>query len=676
MVVAKPNPEEVNLRDFQILQVIRRFSPQRQDEQDGTHLEFVLRPSDPDFPFELDGLQCELTVPPAWPTNGRPRLRIKNNEIPRGYQINIENGFGGLVLPNRTLLASLNELDKHLERFLTAEKAPTVKIIANTDRSGTSTPHGQQVASPETRKESSAAVPASVTPTYSPEQLQEARSKRDADIRQLEARLNRVALFSKSADGTTFIVPIQIPKAGRLPAGLREVKEVSLFVPPLYNLEPCSIKLKGISGVEVKNVEMAFERRAQEEPAQTLMAHVNYLTQHMHSMATEAASHSVLAVVRPEPLTQQQPVKDAGTTADPQEERKEQVFDQERPHIKVIPRPPEWDRPADDSDDDSSDIDDSAGETSASEEDVDQDHAGGASLPVTATVASATGNSIIILFPSIELYGIELLELTSLALTLRCDRCKSTADVKNLRAGSLDSTTSVTVTEACPKCAQSLAASYQAEPMHANSTKAGHLDLTSCTIVDMLPSTFKPTCSDCSTAVPTPPGVISVRGETTLAVCRSCHRKMTFKIPEVKFLRVAAHASGVPLPPRKRKVKENLGIVAGTPLPNLGKCSHYRKSHRWFRFSCCNKVYPCDRCHDEQSEPKHPNEHANRMLCGYCSREQNYRPEDCGICGRSLIGRRGTGFWEGGTGTRDKTKMSRKDPRKYKRRGGTVPRGA
>jgi uncharacterized CHY-type Zn-finger protein len=188
-------------------------------------------------------------------------------------------------------------------------------------------------------------------------------------------------------------------------------------------------------------------------------------------------------------------------------------------------------------------------------------------------------------------------------------------------------------------------------------------------------STFTPTCADCSTAYPTPPGVTAVRGDAALAVCRNCHRRMSFRIYETKFLRVASHASGVPLAPRKRKQKENLGIVAGTPLPDFGICSHYRKSRRWFRFSCCGKVYPCDRCHDEQADPKHPNEHANRMLCGFCSREQNFRPEDCGACGHILTGRRGGGFWEGGKGTRDKVKMSRKDPRKYKRRGGNAQIG-
>ena len=46
-------------------------------------------------------------------------------------------------------------------------------------------------------------------------------------------------------------------------------------------------------------------------------------------------------------------------------------------------------------------------------------------------------------------------------------------------------------------------------------------------------------------------------------------------------------------------------------------------------------------------------------------------PEDCAHCRSGLVGKRGGGFWEGGKGTRDKNRMSRKDPRKYKRRGGS-----
>ncbi len=50
----------------------------------------------------------------------------------------------------------------------------------------------------------------------------------------------------------------------------------------------------------------------------------------------------------------------------------------------------------------------------------------------------------------------------------------------------------------------------------------------------------------------------------------------------------------------------------------------------------------------------------NVLCSGFCSREQIYRPEECGICHSTLVGKKGGGFWEGGKGTRDKVKMSRK----------------
>ena len=48
------------------------------------------------------------------------------------------------------------------------------------------------------------------------------------------------------------------------------------------------------------------------------------------------------------------------------------------------------------------------------------------------------------------------------------------------------------------------------------------------------------------------------------------------------------------------------------------------------------------------------------FFSGYCSREQIYRPENCGICHAILIGKAGSGFWEGGKGTRNRVLMSRK----------------
>lgn len=162
---------------------------------------------------------------------------------------------------------------------------------------------------------------------------------------------------------------------------------------------------------------------------------------------------------------------------------------------------------------------------------------------------------------------------------------------------------------------------------------------------------------------------MSVRGDTTSNVCRECHQKFSFLIPQVKFLRITS--SHLPPASQPRRKKETLGLVPGTELPKRGRCRHYAKSYRWFRFSCCQKVYACDKCHDDGED--HHNEWANRMICGHCSREQNYRPEDCGVCHNSLVGKRGGGgFWEGGKGTRDRVRMSRKDKRKFRRPGGAA----
>lgn len=90
-----------------------------------------------------------------------------------------------------------------------------------------------------------------------------------------------------------------------------------------------------------------------------------------------------------------------------------------------------------------------------------------------------------------------------------------------------------------------------------------HLDM-ACFLCLYLFSNFIPTCSECSTSY-SAPGVVSVRGESSMIVCRECHRKIStsscdqspfkgviklpvdmryfrlgFKIPEVKFLQVSA----------------------------------------------------------------------------------------------------------------------------------------
>ncbi|KAL2404413.1 hypothetical protein ABEF93_004377 [Exophiala dermatitidis] len=679
-VVPKPVPQlqRNNPREFQISQVVRRFTPVRRDLDNVTNLSFTMNPSDPDFPFDLNGLQCTLTVPQSYPSSGKPLIRVTNPEMPRGYQINVEKGFYTLVekAPGKSLLGLLNDLDRNLEKFLTAEKATTIKIVPNVDK--TSTPQTSVETAPPKPHEATYVPVVPSRPSWTPQQRAEAAAKRQADVRQLEARMGRLPNFHKSSDGINFNIPINLPNPSRLPLSLQSLKEVTLSVPRLYNLEPCTIHLKGVVGREAENVEMAFERHARENPNITLMAHMNYLIQNIQTLASIVAEKPASPQSTPSALDTRLPSspKPIDTSATEDSEHEERILDEERPHLKLIPRPPEWSQHESESDYDSETTSASGSDTDFDEDGEDGEQGGGASLPAPST---SSERGIILSFPNLELHNIEILSIASLSLSVKCLRCKSPLDIKNIKPSNTTTNAQSTSTpaspssvraESCPKCTTPFTISYTSDLLHANSIRAGTLEVTGCTITDMLPSTFQPTCSSCSTTFPVPPGMISVRGDTPIQVCRACHAKMTFTIPEVKFLRVSSSAAALPM---RRPKKESLGISAGTPLPNNGVCAHYRHSYRWFRFGCCGRVYPCDRCHD--AAEAHVNEHADRMICGWCSREQRFKPEDCAVCGRSVIRRRRAGgFWEGGKGTRDKKLMSRKDPRKYKRApGGTLP---
>ncbi|KAJ3127629.1 hypothetical protein HK100_009655 [Physocladia obscura] len=270
--------------------------------------------------------------------------------------------------------------------------------------------------------------------------------------------------------------------------------------------------------------------------------------------------------------------------------------------------------------------------------------------------------------------GISLLECITPKFLLSCIRCKSNFDF------------SVAATEtqqqqqqqprSCPTCSIPLSCVYRPSIVHANSQTVGYLDLDACSVVDMLPSAWRVTCSVCDK----PTAGIGVlkslpRGNTEMKVgCCSCHARMEIMINEIKFIRLipniaaqAAVASKMALKPQKKKRgTPDEGIVYGQPLPQNGACNHYRKSYRWFRFPCCGKVFPCDLCHEANKSDGHDMQWATRMVCGYCSREQVYSQQASCLCGRELTRRFKGGFWEGGNGTRSRTLMSKKDTRKKK----------
>lgn len=447
--------QRVDPRQFQLNQLRRRFSPGEKEEQEATILTFKLVPTDPDFPFEMTDLQCTLFVPRSYPATGQPSLRVTNPDMDKGYQINVERGFDSLVtaMPKSTLLALVNELDKRLEGFLMSEKAQTIKLVTNAGTKSTTVPLRSAVA-PAIPIQSSTPGSSllSARLKHTPQQKSEAKAKRESDIRQLEARMGRQPLFFKSPDNFTFSVPLQIPKSSQLPISFESVKSVTLFVPLLYNLEPCSISLVGSPPNEADTVRASFERHAKAHPEMTLMAHINHLAQNIQNMATEV---SVLTAEIRSPVSAPS-IETATQTA------KDVAINQleDRPHVQFIPRPPEWDSPRDRNlRGDSSGTDGSEDECS---EDETNEEDGGATLTPEAQMATDTGPDLGILlsFPSLELYGTELLQLYSVSLTVKCDRCKETKDVKSIRSHAPGDVSTIKH-ESCNKCADQLSTGGQ-----------------------------------------------------------------------------------------------------------------------------------------------------------------------------------------------------------------------
>ena len=292
-IVPKPVPssQAEDPRGYQLGQLRRRFSPKESTSDGGTtSLVFRLKPSDPDFPFELAHLECDVRVPAAYPDE-RPELRVRNSNIPRGFGINIERGWDRLAMERKgaTILSIVNALDRNLERLLSEEKTETVKMVVYKD-----TRHlegGVSEAQPtpiEPAKSKPAPKPYVPEESYSREQITEAKTKRAQEVRQLEARMGRLPRFRRSADGIVFTLPFEPKRRDELPSGLHSVNSFHLIVPLLYPLQDLRIQLNEADGVDAEPVEELFAIKAAEQKSMSLMSHINYLAQNLHRLAKQA----------------------------------------------------------------------------------------------------------------------------------------------------------------------------------------------------------------------------------------------------------------------------------------------------------------------------------------------------------------------------------------------------
>jgi hypothetical protein len=462
--------EQSDPREFQINQLRRRYRPQEVNDAQGTTLTFGLVPSDPDFPFELERLHCVLHVPSSYP-KGRPTLAVTNSEMEAAYQANVVRGFNEIVdftyrtNGRGTLLGWLNSLDRKLESLLTTlERGPTLKFFANlgdgsTTKEPTKAPEKPlsqpSLSQGHSEATSVATKPAPQAPSVAAKHTAEAKAaaekRRATETKQLEARLGRLPMYQKLSDGKTYVVPIQPTKKDRLPRTLQVLKTVKLIVPPLYPLEHSSIKLQGVEGPEVKATEVGFTQWVEQTSQLSLVSQVNYLASNIHKFAeTPLQKGRGPAEDVPSAFEEDDDENVEEPTKAPAQSSTQDIED--KPHLVVIPRPPEWSVPNPNSGTEGTSDESSYEEDEYSDEEEDDE--GGAPVPASVD-NNAPGRGVALSFPFLELYGIELLELASLNITVKCDRCKVSLDVKNVPQIT-DEKGQMPKMESCRKCANNM----------------------------------------------------------------------------------------------------------------------------------------------------------------------------------------------------------------------------
>lgn len=245
--VAKPN-EEINESSAQKkpVKVTKKLKQQivanhiqavlTRDALQPIYLSFVVPPSDPDFPFELDLLKFNLTIPSGYPRNVKavPSLIVLNSDIPRGFAVNIERGFKQIarltkskekvflddeleltLVDGKGLLSQVQTLDKFLEAFLKQEKRQTMKFVTFKPNTalGISSPPEATPPPPSTHKPE-LKIPKELPPSVTVEGLR----KRAQAIEEMETKLAaNVKLFNKSASEVRYKVNVPITTSRNLP---------------------------------------------------------------------------------------------------------------------------------------------------------------------------------------------------------------------------------------------------------------------------------------------------------------------------------------------------------------------------------------------------------------------------------------------------------------------------
>lgn len=290
------------------------------------HLSFQFAPSDPDFPYSVEMVKISLSIPAKYPysKDACPSIYVLNDEIPRGFAVNLEIGFRRIaaaamgvedeeiqLVEGKGLLSQIKTLDKCLELFLKQEKKETIKFVKSKKREKSSSPSVSREPTPSAQKEKpleskpvdNFSVVSSVSSVSS-----EVAKERARLIQEMNDKFGRetVKVFKKSALENKYKVILPIPmQKGHVPSvwqkhGKVEVflhvpsnypkHEATLLMPPNFtknlligykDIQEANKIHKQVLAVE-KNIERNYRNAGECGPQQkTLICVINWLYVHL-----------------------------------------------------------------------------------------------------------------------------------------------------------------------------------------------------------------------------------------------------------------------------------------------------------------------------------------------------------------------------------------------------------
>ncbi|KAJ1970434.1 hypothetical protein H4R35_005866 [Dimargaris xerosporica] len=658
-------------------------------------------PSDPEFPFDLAALQFAITATDQvlgpmrskHPTSFPFQVRVTNTDIPPGIVSNIQSALNRYTAkhPAVSVCSVLEWVDSMLEQILAQTPAPTVRFVSL----GASSSADVSPLTPPSPSREPLAVPAP-TPAVEPPVVQDPR--RAAELQQLERRFQRSWRCLEStgphATRVQFDLSVVEPEY-TLPN--RDFK-LSLTVPLTYPADKCQLAIDycnseaAIDQAHRQHIAAAFLDHAVAYPHKPLIHVLSWLNRNLQPLLTaDILSESTASDNSAPPMECISTPSDHSMFLPPDPEVVEITKALTGQSVSSVRRP--------------------AGD--ASNEEALTTASPGPEVaeyepPKQGRFTTPSHKGIQLRVSMIEVRDIELLVCSQLSVMVQCDRCRRHNELRRIRPTWEQSHSSAMPWDNdnaqwtdCQTCHLALGVRFRPDLLAPNAAaplgwfSLGYVDCANCTPVDQLPSTYQVVCAQCQhenapphipllLTQPSPFGTLpdhssskkthpltSVGAHTaTRTQCAKCHHWMHLLMPTIVWQRLTP---GWPLEPpdgwdqrpKRKPVKSD--IVPGQPLPHNGTCKHYKQSNRWFRFPCCGKLYPCDTCHNDQET--HPSEQANRIVCGFCSREQPFQSKSisCSHCLHKYVKfLDGRAFWEGGTGMREKSKMNRKDSHKYK----------